>query len=169
MKVIKRVFLGFVAVIVILIIGFTIWANNPAQPASAALQALQSDAQVTVTQQNDFIIFEPADSQPAIGFAFYPGGRVDPRAYAPLARTLAEAGILAGLERLEALHVDLIVIARGGGSKSDLAWRQSLESLCKAFQHAGDIGVVHESIGVVHEPKRSSRGRAVIARPRKKR
>ena len=71
--------------------GFVLWANNAAQPMPEALAALQSDAAVTVTQA-DWIEFTPVGSDPATGFIFYPGGRVDPRAYAPPARALAEQG-----------------------------------------------------------------------------
>ena len=56
-----------------------------------ALAALESDEQVVVSQE-PWISFTPtADAQPT-GFIFYPGGRVDPRAYAPAARAIAEQG-----------------------------------------------------------------------------
>ena len=42
-----------------------------------------------------WIIFEPTNVGYSSGFIFYPGGRVAPEAYAPLARALAEEGRLA--------------------------------------------------------------------------
>jgi dienelactone hydrolase len=38
--------------------------------------------------------FSPTGSEPRCGFIFYPGGRVDPRSYAPSAREIARNGIL---------------------------------------------------------------------------
>ena len=76
--------------------GFVLWANNAAQPMPEALAALQSDSVVTVNQ-GDWIEFAPAGSSPTTGFIFYPGGRVDARAYAPPARALAEQGYLVAI------------------------------------------------------------------------
>lgn len=77
--------------LVVGILGFVIWANAAAQPMPEALAALQSDGSVTVSQ-SDWIEFTPAGGSPTAGFIFYPGGRVDARAYAPTARALAEQG-----------------------------------------------------------------------------
>jgi hypothetical protein len=53
-----------------------------------ALQALQSDYKVVVTEERD-IVFRPASNRPAIGVILYPGGRCDARAYAPVMRPLS--------------------------------------------------------------------------------
>lgn len=80
---------------------FVIWAND-AYPADApAVQALKSDSQVTVTQ-GDYITFQPSDLQPETGLIFYPGGRVDYKAYAPVLRRIAENGYFVAL-----VHVPL--------------------------------------------------------------
>lgn len=76
--------------------GFVLWAMNAAQPMPEALAALESDAAVTVTEA-DWFEFTPANGSPTTGFIFYPGGRVDPRAYAPPARALAEQGYLVAI------------------------------------------------------------------------
>ena len=72
-------------------LGFVLWANNPLPAMPAAVAALQSDDAVTVTQ-DDWITFAPTGADPTTGLIFYPGARVDPVAYAPPARALAEAG-----------------------------------------------------------------------------
>jgi dienelactone hydrolase len=59
----------------------------------AALDALQPDAQVSVTD-DPWLVFTPTDVQPTTGLIFYPGGRVDYRAYAPAARQIAAEGYL---------------------------------------------------------------------------
>lgn len=92
MKILKRVLLGLLAVLVILTLGFVLWASTAARPTDAALRALESDKRVSVTQQNGFITFSPPGISPTTGFIFYPGGRVDYRAYAPALRMIAERG-----------------------------------------------------------------------------
>jgi pimeloyl-ACP methyl ester carboxylesterase len=58
-----------------------------------ALAAIEPGAQVEVST-GEWLVFRPADDQPEVGLILYPGGRVDPRAYAPAARALAEQGYL---------------------------------------------------------------------------
>lgn len=97
MKILKRVLLGLLAVIVILALGFVLWASSAARPTDAALRALESDKRVSVGEQDGFITFSPAGVPPSTGFIFYPGGRVDYRAYAPALRMIAEQGYLVAL------------------------------------------------------------------------
>ena len=61
-----------------------------------AMDALVSDSAVTVTiEKNKSITFSPAGSEnPSAGLIFYPGGKVEYEAYAPLMHTLAENGFL---------------------------------------------------------------------------
>lgn len=66
--------------------------SYPAGPAASA--ALVSDESVEVSQ-GDWIVFTPADGEPESGWIFYPGGKVQAEAYAPLVRKFAEAGNLA--------------------------------------------------------------------------
>lgn len=93
MKIIKRILLGLVVVSVLFILGFVFWAETPLGPAPEALSALESDANVVVTD-DDYITFEPVGAQPVTGFIFYPGGRVDYRSYAAPLRAIAEQGYL---------------------------------------------------------------------------
>jgi hypothetical protein len=73
------------------------------QPLQEAVDALQSDASVTVTQvivgewtspDNFYYKFEPTAITPTIGFIIYPGACVDPGAYAPAAHAIAAEGYL---------------------------------------------------------------------------
>jgi len=73
--------------------GFIAWAALGPGPMPAALAALESDTAVMVTD-SPWLTFEPATQSPISGFIFYPGGRVDARAYAPLAREIAAQGYL---------------------------------------------------------------------------
>ena len=91
MKYIKRFFAIILIVIALAVAGFVIWAETPLGPAPEALTALQSDAQVKVTTR-EWITFQPANTTATTGFIFYPGGRVDYRAYAPVLRKIAAQG-----------------------------------------------------------------------------
>ena len=59
-----------------------------------ALAALESDSIVTVTDDANtgWITFMPTATTPTTGYILYPGGWVDPRAYALLARDIAAKG-----------------------------------------------------------------------------
>lgn len=80
--------------------GFVAWGLTPLGPTPEALAALESDALVTVTDQGDFITFTPVASPPVTGFILYPGGHVDYRSYAPLAREIAGRGYLVSIVRM---------------------------------------------------------------------
>lgn len=97
MKIFKRVLLGLLVVAAILTLGFVLWASAAAKPTDAALRALESDKQVSVVQRDGFITFSPTGVSPTTGFIFYPGGRVDYRAYAPVLRMIAERGYFVAL------------------------------------------------------------------------
>ena len=71
--------------------GFVVWANQTPEPMPEAIAALSSDAAVMVTTE-PWLLFEPAAGPGEVGLIFYPGGKVDPRSYAPAANQIAAAG-----------------------------------------------------------------------------
>lgn len=75
-------------------------AQNAARPE--ALAALESTESVTVTQSpgTDWLVFEPNDEPFTTGLIIYPGGFVDPIAYAPIAKQIAEQGYLVVVDRM---------------------------------------------------------------------
>ncbi|HEY5728506.1 MAG TPA: alpha/beta hydrolase [Anaerolineales bacterium] len=84
----------------VLVVGayiFISWARNALPANDIALQALISDDLVEVTDESGLITFEPLDIQYDTGFIFYPGGRVDYRAYAPTLRQIAARGYFVAL------------------------------------------------------------------------
>jgi pimeloyl-ACP methyl ester carboxylesterase len=93
MKALKWILIALVVLLGVGMVVFTIWAYTPLGPGEEALAALQSDAAVTVTT-DPWLSFTPTGPAPTAGFIFYPGGRVDPRSYAPPARAIAEQGYL---------------------------------------------------------------------------
>ena len=93
MKRLRWILIAVVAVLALGALGFVAWAEIIPAPEPAALAALQSDAAVQVTNSR-WLVFTPMAAAPATGFIFYPGGKVDPRAYAPQARAIAAQGYL---------------------------------------------------------------------------
>jgi predicted alpha/beta-hydrolase family hydrolase len=79
--------------IILVVIGLgagLLWLR-PFPAAEAAVAALASDDSVTVTATSDLITFSPRETA-RTGLIFYPGARVEPRAYAVLMRALAARG-----------------------------------------------------------------------------
>jgi hypothetical protein len=89
----RRIALAVTAIVIGLAAVGLFWLNDLAGPTEEAVQAMTSDADVTVTTDGR-LEFQPA-APASTGFLFYPGGRVAPEAYAPSMRAIAEAGYLA--------------------------------------------------------------------------
>ena len=79
-------------------------------PLPEALAALESDNAVTVREvtvaeweegSNFYYTFEPQGKEPTVGFIIYPGGLVDPAAYAPTAHALAAKGYLTVIVKMK--------------------------------------------------------------------
>lgn len=78
-------------------------------PMDEARAALQSDGAVSVSD-NPWYTFTPAPANATTGLVFYPGGKVNPVAYAPLARAVAAAGYHV---TVVPMPLDLAVLAPG--------------------------------------------------------
>ena len=92
-KFLKIVAIILAFILIIGLLGMVVWSRIGTYPArSVALSALESSQSVTVIQEK-FIIFKPAQ-ETHIGLIFYPGGLVEPAAYAPVLRKIAENGVL---------------------------------------------------------------------------
>ena len=87
-------------VILLGIIGFITWGLTPLGPTSEALAALESNANVTVEDKGNFIVFTPTSNIPITGFILYPGGHVDYRSYAPIAQEIASHGYRVSIVRM---------------------------------------------------------------------
>ena len=93
MRLLKRLWWLLPVALLLVLAGFVIWAGTAAAPMPEALAALQSDSQIEV-HTDPWLVFRPVAEDPAVGLVLYPGARVDPRAYAPAARALAQQGYL---------------------------------------------------------------------------
>jgi pimeloyl-ACP methyl ester carboxylesterase len=88
-----RLVIAFAAAILIACIALLVWARQVAAADATARFAMDSDDVVAVSR-DDWIVFRPGDNDPSAGFIFYPGGKAEPAAYAPLLRDLAAQGYL---------------------------------------------------------------------------
>lgn len=98
-KAVRITLLTLLAVLIVITAGFVAWGETPARPMPAALTALQPGDGVQV-ETGRWLVFTPTAAQPTTGFIFYPGGRVDYRAYAPAARQIAAQGYLVVIPRM---------------------------------------------------------------------
>lgn len=95
---IRKILLGLLAVLLACCLAFGVYVSNYYHADPEAWDALSSDDRVTVTEQGGSWVFAPAS--PTAGLIFYPGGKVENTAYAPLLRDLAEDGILCVLVKM---------------------------------------------------------------------
>lgn len=82
----------FAVLIAVLSAACVIYVKDFYRADETALEAMVSDHQVTVNRLERSVAFLP--EEPACGLIFYPGGKVEYTAYAPLMRELAENGVL---------------------------------------------------------------------------
>lgn len=92
MKRFLKIFL--IPAVLLLILGLTcgIYIADDYPADGAALEAMASEEDISVQIREDMVVFSPA--LPRAGFIFYPGGKVEHRAYAPLMKALARQDIL---------------------------------------------------------------------------
>ena len=87
----KRIWIIPAAVLLVLVLAFVIYVSGYSRADASAGSSLQTDAAVTVTETDYGWLFDgPAEDTALI---FYPGGKVDTVAYAPLLHRLAEEGM----------------------------------------------------------------------------
>jgi len=96
-----RIIFLVMAILTIVFSGVRQGTADSFPPLPEALDALQSDAAVTVTEvtvpewpagSNFYFSFEPTAPGATIGLIIYPGALVDPRSYAPAAHAIAAQG-----------------------------------------------------------------------------
>ncbi len=92
-KALKSIAIGLVGLFLLAVLGIAIWAKSGTYTAKmGALSALESTETLSITQDK-WIVFEP-NKETKIGLVFYPGGLVEPAAYAPILHQIAEEGVL---------------------------------------------------------------------------
>ncbi len=90
----KILLIGLPALFLLGLLGFVVWGESPLPATSTALDAIQTTPAIGVETVDGWLVFRPAGPAASTGFIFYPGGRVDYRAYAPLLSAIAQQGYL---------------------------------------------------------------------------
>lgn len=95
-----RLVLAIILVVVIVCAGaFAVYVNDYYHAEETAVQAMAVDGTVSVYELTDSLtVFAP--EEPLAGLIFYPGGKVEHTAYAPLLRACAERGVLCVLVQM---------------------------------------------------------------------
>jgi len=92
-RILRVIAITLLAAVVLGVVGFLWWVQpQPLLPEATA--ALASTDRATYDGAGGLITYTPTAGQPTTGLILYPGGKVPPAAYAPQARTIAEAGYL---------------------------------------------------------------------------
>jgi pimeloyl-ACP methyl ester carboxylesterase len=92
----RGVILAVAGLLLVALGAAAVWASSAAGPMPRAVAALESGDGVRV-EREPWLVFQPEGGQSEVGLVFYPGGRVDPRAYAPAARAIAAEGYLVAI------------------------------------------------------------------------
>jgi len=88
----RRAWRWFVLVILAVMISAIIWFLIPLGPLDGAEDSLK-DSESVLVDDDPWLTFNPVD-EPTTGLILYPGARVHPVSYAPVARAIAEEGYL---------------------------------------------------------------------------
>ena len=87
------------AAILLVCAGFAVYVGDYYHADETAVQAMApADGIVTSKADGDDLVFAPPS--PKAGLIFYPGGKVEYTAYAPLMRACAEKGVLCVLVKM---------------------------------------------------------------------
>lgn len=88
----RRAVLSWMAAIGLVTIGLAAWWLAPFPADQAALDVLVAPQGFRIAESASSITFEPADGDSGVSLTFYPGARVDARAYARILAPIAQAG-----------------------------------------------------------------------------
>ena len=91
MKKKRLVILIPVLIILSVLVYSTYWITDYYKPSEEAITVFNDIKSVDIVK-DDFITITPKDSSPNTGLIFYPGGKVAPEAYTPLAAKIASKG-----------------------------------------------------------------------------
>ncbi len=115
MKTLRRLLIGFLALILIGVILLIGWATVRAQAATErAVMVLQDN---NIKREDGQLVFRPT-SPANKGLIYYPGGLVEPEAYAVTAQGIADAGYLVVIPKMP-LNLAFTGINRADGIRAD--------------------------------------------------
>ncbi|MFF1572343.1 alpha/beta hydrolase [Leifsonia sp. NPDC058292] len=82
------------AALVLVIVGFLVWANTYMEAERAPLDSVWADPAVSISDRGDSVVLAPTGEASGVGLVFVPGARVDAYAYLyKLSGVVAAAGV----------------------------------------------------------------------------
>lgn len=97
MKTLRKITIGVILILLIGTGGLVGWATFGAQEATErAVNILQEN---NIQRENGFLVFQPS-TQTDTGLIYYPGGLVEPEAYAVTAQGIADSGYLVVIPKM---------------------------------------------------------------------
>ncbi len=142
---------ALLAAILLVYVGFAVSVGDYYRADETAVQAMAVSDGITVRKTDgDDLVFAPPDSK--VGLIFYPGGKVEYTAYAPLMRACAERGILCVLVKMPCNLAVLDMNAADGITEQypDIgAWYIGGHSLGGAMAAAYAVGHSGELDGLI--------------------
>jgi hypothetical protein len=90
---IKKIVLGVLALLLLVVIGFVAWGLTPLGPGDTTREIIEYTEGISIVDYDDAFYFCPYQPTETKGIIFYPGGRVDYRSYTPILYQLAQAGV----------------------------------------------------------------------------
>lgn len=115
MKILRWLLIGVLAILMIATIGLVGWATLSAQHATERAVAVLQDS--GVQREDGQLVFRP-DSPTDRGLIYYPGGLVDPEAYAVTAQGIANAGYLVVIPKMP-LNLAFMGLNKADGIRAD--------------------------------------------------
>ncbi len=98
-KFFKILIFSLLTIILVGTVSFLIYANIYYK-AEDVSDYLTSDDYVTITETNDYIAFMPNEGSATTGYIFYPGAKVEEKAYAEMMYDLAKLNIFACIVKM---------------------------------------------------------------------
>jgi hypothetical protein len=115
MKILRILLIGILVIFLLGTLGLVGWATISAQaPTDRAVAVLQENG---IEREDGRLVFRP-DSLTDKGLIYYPGGLVDPEAYAVTAQGIADAGYLVVIPKMP-LNLAFTGINRADGIRAD--------------------------------------------------
>ncbi len=115
MKILRILLIGILVIFLLGTVGLVGWATVSAQAATErAVAVLQENG---IEREDGQLVFRP-DSPTDKGLIYYPGGLVDPEAYAVTAQGIADAGYLVVIPKMP-LNLAFTGINRADGVRAD--------------------------------------------------
>ena len=96
---VKKVVVVLMGVIAFAVLGFFGYLEyfsrvNYAAPTDLALDLLQEEEGILVSEEGDWLTLRPVEATPTVGLILYPGANCDIRGYSPVLSKIAAAGYL---------------------------------------------------------------------------